>query len=245
MHAGGNKRGNLTMISSIWTPKRLLRLTGVVSILIALLLVAGDELLQYSPQGYASYLSYRDISFWRVLSGDLLGVLGIPLVAIGYWSVCYALKCSGVKRTSFMFWIIAYGAALGATAHGGFSAVIVIIQEGTRSSLGRALDYLQTYLAIPYGVFLLCYLIVSAWYCIAVLSSRTLYPKWMALLNPFPLSIVIALLSISNILPVLSNVLSPAWLSIPHLVFFTLSTIVLWHANEERLAKTARVGIGV
>jgi hypothetical protein len=231
------------MVSTVWTSKRLLRLTGIVSILIALITVAADELLQYSPQGYASYLYYRDIVFWRVLSGDLLGVLAIPLAAIGYWHVCQALKLSGVKRTSLMFWIIAYGAAIGATAHGAFTAVIVIIQEGTSSSLTRALDYLQTYVAIPFGVFLLCYLIVSAWYCIAVLSGRTLYPKWMALLNPFFLSLVIALLSVSNLLPALANVLSPAWLSIPHLVFFTLSTLVLWHPREERLAKTVQVGI--
>ncbi len=61
------------------------------------------------------------------------------------------------------------------------------------------------------------------------------------MLNPFLLSLVIELLSVSQVLPALANVLSPAWLSIPHLVFFTLSTLVLWSPREERVPETVYV----
>jgi hypothetical protein len=60
----------------------------------------------------------------------------------------------------------------------------------------------------------------------------------MALLNPFLLSIIFALLGMSNGLPILANVLSPAWLSIPQLVFFTCSTLVLWNISDVRVQKT-------
>jgi hypothetical protein len=227
------------MRANIGTQRRVFRLTGVVSMVMAVVMVAADELLQYLPQGYASLLPWREIVAWRLLSGNALGVLAIPLSAIGYWQVCQALKLSGVKHTSWMFWIIAYGAALGAVSHGGIAACIVLLQQG--ASLTRAFDYLQSYTAVPFGVFLLCYLILSAWYCIVLLSRPTLYPKWMALLNPFLLSLVIELFNVSNVLPVVSNVLSPAWLSIPHLVFFTLSTLVLWSRREERVPETLYV----
>jgi len=223
------------MQTSIETQKRFLRLTGVVSIVVAAVAVAADELLQYLPQGYASLLNWREIATWRLLSGNALGVLAIPLSAIGYWQVCRALQLSGIKRTFWMFWFIAYGAALGAAAHGGIAACIVLLQQG--ASLTRALDYLQLYVALPFSVFLLCYLGMSAWYCFVVLARPTLYPRWMALLNPFLLSLVIELLNVSQVFPVLGNVLSPAWLSIPHLLFFTLSTLVLWSPREERVAE--------
>ena len=45
------KKGDVTMTSKVWTQKQWLRLTGVLSIVVALITVAADELLQYSPQG--------------------------------------------------------------------------------------------------------------------------------------------------------------------------------------------------
>ena len=91
------------MRANVGTQRRLLRLTGVVSMVVAVVTVAADELLQYLPQGYASLLPWREIAAWRLLSGSALSVLAIPLSAIGYWQVCQALKLSGIKRTSWMF----------------------------------------------------------------------------------------------------------------------------------------------
>jgi hypothetical protein len=219
------------MVSFVGAQKRVLRVTGILGILVALVTVTADELSQYSPQGFASTFYFQNITSWRLLSGYLLGVLGIPLIAIGYWQVCQALKLSGIKRTRWMFWIITYGLALGAAAHATIIIIIVMVQQGIDSSL-RALDILQTYVIIPFGLFFLCYLITSTWYFVVVLFRSTLYPKWMAFLNPFLLSIVIALLHVSNIVPIIDNYLAPAYLSIPHLLFFTLSTLVLWNPKK-------------
>jgi hypothetical protein len=94
---------------------------------------------------------------------------------IGYWQICQPLKLSGIKRTSWMFWLIAYGAALGAVGHAGITATLVLLQQ--RDTLAQAFGYLEAYVAVPFGVFLFCYLILSVWYCIVVLSKSTLYPK--------------------------------------------------------------------
>ena len=193
--------------------RRFFRITGVISIVLTMVIIVADELLQYLPQGYASLLPLEELAPWRLLVGNALGVLAIPLSVIGYWQICQALKMSRIKRTSCIFWIFAYGAALGAVGHAGITACIVLLQRG--DTLSQVFGYLVAFVAVPFGLFLFCYLITSVWFCIVVLSRSTLYPKWMALLNPFLLSLAIALLGMSKVLPVLANVLSPAWLSLP------------------------------
>jgi len=220
------------MISNTYTQKHILRLTGIIGILVALFTTTADELLQYSPQGYESYAYVRDFALWRSLLGHVLGVIAIPLLAIGYWHVCHALKLSNVKHTSVFFWLMAYGLAVGAAAHGTFAGLIVVVQMGTRSSLTTGQTYFLTYGGPLFAVALLCYAIMSIWYCIIVLSKHTLYPKWMAFLSPFFISLLIALFQVSNSVPVLGNILGPTWLNLAHVVFFTLSTCVLWHPQK-------------
>ena len=86
--------------------------------------------------------------------------------------------------------------------------------------------------AFPGSFFLISYLGVSAWYFVVVRSGHILYPRWLAYLNPFLLSLLIALLQAANALPAVVNVLWPARLSIPDLIFFALSALVLWKAEK-------------
>ncbi len=219
------------MVLNTYNHKHVLRITGIISIFVALLTTTADELLQYSSQGYTSYAYVRDFALWRSLSGHVLGVIAIPLLAIGYWHVCHALKLSGVKHTSIFFWIMVYGLAVGAAAHGTFAGLIVLIQTGSASTIGQ--NYFLTYGGPLFVMTLLCYAIVSVWYCITVLFKRTLYPKWMAFLSPFFVSLLIALFQGSNVVPALGNILAPAWLNFAHVVFFTLSTCVLWNVQRD------------
>ena len=229
------------MIHKTWTQQRLFRLLGVVSIVVALFAVAGDEILQYSPQGYASLTLFYDLPLWRMLIGHVLGVLFIPLCLSGYWCVCQALRLNGVKGARAMFWFIAYGLMMGAISHDSVSAVIELKREGSGPGLTPIMNYLQNYVNIPGGIFLLCYLAISIWYFAAVISGRTLYPRWMAFVNPFLLSLLIALLHLGNVLPAAVNVLWPAWLSIAHVVFFALSTWTLWNFTEEHATNKEQV----
>ncbi len=219
------------MISNTYTQRYILRLTGIIGIFVALLTTTANELLQYSPQGYGTYAYVRDFALWRSLSGHILGVIAIPLLTIGYWHVCHALKLSEVKHTSVFFWIMVYGLAIGAAAHATFAGVIVLIQTGVTPV--RAQTYFLTYGGPLFAVTLLCYAAVSIWYCIIVLSKRTLYPKWMACFSPFFISLLIALFQGSNVVPTLGSILAPAWLNLAHVVFFTLSTCILWHPQKD------------
>lgn len=225
-----------------WTQQCVFRTASSASVAAALLAVAGDELSQYSPQGYASLTDVeRALPFWRLLTGEMLGVLGIPLCLIGYWCVCQVMRQSGVKSARIMFWFIAYGLVMGVVSHAIISSAYAVMQAGNASAMTRVTNNLQMAAYLPGSLFLVSYLITSAWYLVAVISGRTLYPRWMAFVNPFLLSLLLALLNAANVLPVVVNILWPAWLSIPHLIFFALSALVLWKSEKPHLSQASKV----
>ena len=131
-----------------------------------------------------------------------------------------------------MFWLSAYGLVMGVVSHAIISSAYTTMQVGNAPAITSATNNLRNAVYLPGGLFLISYLIVSAWYFVAVISGRTLYPRWMALANPFLLSLLIALLNAANVLPSVVNILWLAWLSIPHLIFFTLSALVLWNSEK-------------
>ena len=219
------------MALKTWPRLRHLRVMGLLSIGAALLALAADEILQYTPQGYATLAFTQNLPLWRMFTGHLLGVLAIPLCLTGYWCVCQGLKLGGARYTGVLFWLIAYGLVMGAIAHDSISVYFVLLRDGASPTLTPALSYVQTYANIPGALFLLCYAATSIWYSAAIVSRRALYPLWMAFCSPFMFSLLIGLLHAINALPVVMNVLWPAWLSAAHVIFFILSTLVLWRTQ--------------
>lgn len=208
-----------------------LRLASIVSIGVALIAVAGDEISQYSSQGYVSIAAVeRGLPFWRLLTGEMLGVLGIPLCLIGYWLVCRILRQSNVKWTNAMFWLVAETLVMGVVSHAIISSAFIAMQAGNTPALMALANTLQNSAIMPGALFLLGYLAFSIWYFVAVIKGQTLYPRWMAFVNPFLLSLLI--LGVSQVLPFVGNVLVPAWLSIPHVIFFALPLPILWNIKE-------------
>jgi len=58
----------------------------------------------------------------------------------------------------------------------------------------------------------------------------------MVVFSPVFLSLIILFLNSRNAFPLVLNILWPVWLSFPHVIFFTLTTIVLWNAGIENVA---------
>ncbi len=94
----------------------------------------------------------------------------------------------------------------------GYWVVCTILTE-TAPRLFRALFWIMAY-AIVIGT---------------VLRTSTRYPKWSVLFVPALGSLIITGVYESHTVPLLGNILFPTVLSLPHLVFFLLSTIVLFN----------------
>ena len=226
---------SLTQPSSTVARQRLLWI-GIFSVLAALGGVVADLILQYDPQGNYSLTTPAPltIALWRVLVGSFLGVFCIPLAISGYWVVCTVLRETAPRLFGVLFWVMAYGIVIGTVFHSAFLAVI-LVEQAAHAASGAAqasLLHLQNTLlafSLPLAAFFeVCYFVMWGIVFVTILRKATPYPKWIVLVVPALLSLVIAGVGQSHVVPVLGNVLYPTVLSLPHLVFFLLSTIVLW-----------------
>ena len=217
------------------TRKRLLWM-GIFSSLAALGGVVADLILQYDPQGNYSLttLAPLTIALYRVFAGSLLGVMCIPLAITGYWVVCTLLRETAPRLFDALFWVMAYAIVIGTVFHSTFLAVILVEQAAHAATGGAQASLLhlqQTLLVFSVSLaafFEVCYFVMWSIVVVTVLRTRTPYPRWIVPFVPALLSLVIAGVWQSHIVPVLGNVLYPTVLSLPHLVFFLLSTLVLW-----------------
>jgi len=113
----------------------------------------------------------------------------------------------------------------------------VISQSGkdeTRQRKEQLLSLQNTIqiLIAPLSVFfLVCYLVTWSIVVVTILRTSTRYPKWSVLSVPALGSLIITGIYESHIVPLLGNILFPTVLSLPHLVFFLISTIVLFNGG--------------
>ena len=111
----------------------------------------------------------------------------------------------------------------------------VISQSGkdeTRQRKEQLLSLQNTIqiLIAPLSVFfLVCYLVTWSIVVVTILRTSTRYPKWSVLSVPALGSLIITGIYESHIVPLLGNILFPTVLSLPHLIFFLLSTIFLFN----------------
>jgi hypothetical protein len=227
----------------IVTRKHLLWL-GVISILASAGGVVADLILTYDPQGKYSLMTPAPltIALWRVFVGSFLGVFCIPLTIVGYWVVCIVLREAAPRLFRSLFWVIAYAIIIGTVFHSTFLAVILVEQTAhtvtgaVQTSLLQLRNELFVF-SLPLAIFFeACYLVFWSIIAVTILRTKTRYPKWIVLFVPALGSLVIAATYESHIIPVLGNLHYPTILSLPHLVFFLLSTIVLWRrpASERK-----------
>lgn len=229
---------------TVITRKRLLWM-GIFSILAALGCVVADLILEYDPQGNYSLTTPAPltIALWRVLVGSFLGVVCIPLTIIGYWIVCVVLRATAPRLFRVLFWGIAYCIVIGTVFHSTVLAVILVgqVAHNVNGVAQSSLLQLQTTLlvfSLPLGIFFeICYLLFWGIVVVTVLRTATLYPKWIVLFVPALLSLIIAIVGRSHVVSVLGNILYPTVLSLPHLVFFLLSTMALWRRPTSERSK--------
>jgi hypothetical protein len=158
--------------------------------------------------------------------GHYLGVLGIPLYALGYWAAARGLDgraaAPGVglaRRVSrIVFALGAAGAALGAVVHG---MTTVVLAGGGRAADGDPWTPFQ-----PYGAYLgplwlvlvVALLVGSIAFARAVWRGDTAFPRWMAATAPAIL--LVATSAIGLLGPRLEAFLLPAGPNVVHALFF-------------------------
>lgn len=224
-----------------------LRVAGLLALTGALLYAIGDVLLL---AGKASLDNYPRLKpFARLLSGSekmvalppgrliwgaLLGVFSTPLILAGFWQVYQGLNGANVSWTLITFLLFASAAIIGAFVHGTFyymGEYVHALNDVRDESQGIVADMIQRHrsvLIVTYAPVLIFIFLASILFSVLVASGRTLFPVWMAAINPVTMTILWLLLK--RILPqFVRDHTEGAGFNIAYLVFFACTTATLWN----------------
>lgn len=207
--------------------KKLIIATGIVGLIAALLVGTGEFLLHFDP---LARFSESDYTFMLAASdqkqtlGHFFGVLGAPLYLVGCWHIYLMLKPANQKIAFITFLISAYGFILGAIWISSRASIGALIHF---DSSGSATEELVNLYQFRYETLLtiirITTVLLSLVYVVLVLTGKSYYQKWQAILNPIlllVLNFVVYLIS-----PDLGKYLMPIALNIGFGLFFAMSII--------------------
>ena len=224
-----------------------LRMIGLLAMLGATLYAIGDVLLLASKASlddypklkpFAKLLSDAErmvaLSPNRMIWGALLGVFATPLVLLGFWQVYQGLGGANASLALATVGLFGIASVTGAFVHGTFYYMGEYVQalnnvEETSQPVIRAMiERHKKVMIVSYGPLLIFILIASILFSILVASGETLFPVWIAAINPVTMTIV--WLTVKRILPqFVRDWTEGAGFNIAYLAFFACTTLALWN----------------
>ena len=222
--------------------RRMLLLTGWAGLMGALLVGAGEFLMQFSAEGgyeAADYGYYEHVSPSRLQIGHFLSVMTAPLYVVGYWHIGQMFVLGGSRLIGWVITLVGgYAFIVGTAWLGGRAYLALTVHEIANSTydlqprMQALLEAFSTYNeplmnALGGGM-----MIISLLWFMRVRGRQSLYPRWMAYINPIVLSSIIFLIYFF-VWPALGAWLLPAAIHIVHAVIFGLSLWVVssgWRA---------------
>ena len=209
-------------------------LTGIVGLVAAILVGAGEFLLHFDPQARFSSDSYAFMlaaSTERQTAGHFLGVLGSPLYVVGCWHIYLMLKPANKKLALLGFLISAYGFMIGADWISSRSSIGALIhfQESGGSIDGLIPLYQLRYESLL-TVIRITTVALSIIFIYLVLTGRSHYQKWHAIFNPIVLLVMNFV--IYAICPAIGKYLMPIALNVAFGIFFLMSIVQAQKINK-------------
>jgi len=224
-----------------------IHITGLLALLGATLYAIGDVLLLASKAAIDDYPNLK--SFAKLLSdaekmvvlppkrlmwGALIGVFSTPLVLLGFWQVYQGLGGGNDWVVLATFGLFGTASVIGAFVHGTFYYMGEYIQalnsveEKSQSIIAGMIERHKKVMIVTYAPLLIFIIIASILFSILVASGRTMFPVWMAAINP--VTMTIAWLLLKRILPqFIRDWTEGAGFNIAYMAFFACTTITLWN----------------
>lgn len=225
----------------------IFHLAGPVAILGAFLYAIGDVLLLAGKASfdeyprlkpYAKLLSDAEkmvaLSPTRMMWGALLGVFSTPLVLLGFWLVYQGLGGGNAWVALATFGLFGIASIIGTFVHGSFYYMGEYVQalnkvdEHSQVIVADMIARHRKVLILTYAPVMLFIVIASILFSILVASGRTMFPTWMAAVNP--VTMTIAWMLVKRVLPpFIRDWTEGAGFNIAYLAFFACATITLWN----------------
>lgn len=169
----------------------------------------------------------------RLVWGALIGVFATPLALVGMWLIYQGLQPAGAWLALPPVLLFGYAMIIGAYVHGSFYHLgetvhaLAAVQASDRFPLLLALARQQKSITVVYAVLLVSFLIASAWLAVSIGFGSTLFPRWMAVVNPITLTLL--WFGLRRLLPKrVHEVTQGAGFNIASIAFFVLATVTLW-----------------
>jgi hypothetical protein len=221
---------------------RLIRSSGIAGVLGGLCLIVGDVLV--TPLVHSADKSLIEIRASIATSAlymsGLLGATGVLFYVFAAWHAYLTLRPAGRKLAAVA--LAAFAPML--TSTGIYHAVFIAQNFGAKVALaspgGRA-EELALSLPAGYSTLLLSLLVIPSSLLFtlvsgyAILSGRSLYPRWFIAISPLVVLGVYALLTViaaSAAPAVFSFTLVGNVYNLAITAFFIVSTTVLWNARH-------------
>ncbi len=206
---------------------RLLRAAGLAAMAAAALTLIGDIVLLYSPGADytdSANLFLLEVPRCRLMLGSLLGVFCLPVQALGIWQVSRAMRPAGARWSTAVLFVGIYILAVGPFFHGALALIAEALQAGQTELAGVLESYVQP---VQIVVLLGFMIVLPALHVFIVGFRRTLYPRWMAAINPLTINLAVFGLGVG--IPAIGQFILPAGTNITTLVYFGVSTALLWN----------------
>ncbi len=224
----------------------LIQITGILAMFGAFIYALGDILLLAAKINIDDYPKLKPfqtllsdaekmvvLSPKKMMVGALIGVFATPLILAGFWQVNQGLE--GANELLVLSTVILFGTAsvIGAFVHGTFFYMgeyvkaLNNVNEASQQVIADMIARHRKVLIVSYIPVLVLILIASILFSVMVGTGNTLFPIWMAAVNPVTLTIAWMLLK--KILPqFIRDATEGAGFNIAYFAFFLCTTTTLW-----------------
>lgn len=212
--------------------EKMILIAGLIGITAAILTIISDIILLGRPDAAFSFFvlgteSMADLAPWRITVGTFLGVFALPFQIAGIIPLYFGLKPAGNKMAGVVLGGAVYALFMGVAFHVSYAFMGSAWKMYHETGLGNTVisemmaRFETFWMIIIVSVFIVL-LLVSVCCVLLVLTGKSLYPKWLALLNP--LCVFVFMYPLVAFLPApLGGYVSPTYLNLSSLILFILS----------------------
>jgi hypothetical protein len=207
-------------------------LTGLIGLLAATLVGAGEFMLHFDPLGrYGQGFDFlKGVTESRATAGHFLGVLGAPLYVVGAWHIYLMLRPANRFWAMLAFFVMAYGCIVGGVWIGSRATAAFLVNTIPEDALASAIGLYELRYESLLTVVRSAILVLSGIFVWLIMTGRSNYPRWMAVLNPIIL--ILASFLVFWLAPGIGKYLMPIALNVAFLILFSASTIIAVHSSD-------------
>lgn len=209
---------------------------GLIGLLAAGFVGIGEFCLQFNPRGFyedPAYGFFLEVGRAQLDLGYALSVFAAPLYLVGYWHLKTMLAPASRLAAWAFFLIGAYAFVIGAVWIGQRPFMALLVQaiaagEASPSLLGAYASRNE----ILVNVLRAAVAITSVIWIGLILSGRSLYPRWMAVLAPALL--LAGVFGLYALVPSIGIYVLPTAMNAVHIVVFAASTAIALARSAQR-----------